>query len=118
MLFCDWLNTFEGACTLSSCAGHPPSDTEGESSGYLWVWFDKKSNKQFRKHVFSLPRPPIEFVRHAYLDNAGWQQGLGKQREVVEFIFAGNNKGPGALDESLSALWGFLERILVTRRGI
>ena len=105
--FCNWLNTFDGVCTLSSCAGHLPSDTEGEYSGVLWVWFDKKRTERFRKHVFELPRPPIEFVRQVYLDGSGQRQGTGNQKEIVEFTFAGNNKGPGALDESLSALQVF-----------
>ena len=110
--FCDWLNSFKGVCTLQSCAGHHPSEKNGASSGCLWVWFDKKMNRRFRKHVFELPRPPIESIRHIYLDYSGWRQGTGGEKEFVEFIFAGNDKGPEALDQSLSALRGFLEPLL------
>ena len=89
--FCDWINTFNGMCTLQSCTGHPPRAGQGASAGVLWVWLDREYTDLFRLRVYDLVQHPlIEKVQHVY---ARWG-------EFAEIIFKGNESGQ--LVESLS----------------
>ena len=103
--FCDWLNSFEGICTLQSCAGHPPRKGHGASCGVLWVWLDHEFTNLFRLRVYDLVQNQlIERVSQTY----------SKWGEFVDIAFKGNESGH--LTESLTALETFFRK-LIDERG-
>jgi hypothetical protein len=80
---CDWLNSFDGVCTLQSCAGHRIGSLI-HSKGVLWIWLDEKLAAQFRERAFELAmNPQIESVSQVY---SIWG-------EYVAIIFRGNECG-------------------------
>lgn len=97
--FCDWLNSFDGVCTLQSCEGHRERMGHVATSGVLWIWFDKKLAEEFRSRAFEIVTPPIERVSQVYSGSM----------EYVEVVFNGTESGQ--LQESLAILGSFIESL-------
>jgi hypothetical protein len=102
--WCERLNALAGVCTLQSCAGHAPaSPDEGAYSGNLWLWLSEEWAHRFYERGFYLSTiPGIERVR---IMLSSWGQ------EIVDIDFAGNEHGPGFLDQSMRSIVRFFHAL-------
>ena len=99
--FCDWLNQFDGVCTLQSCAGHKPRDGNPYfDQAHLWVWLDDQIIERLLPLLNDAVKPPIDKISIC-------RQPWGK---YVSIVFKGNECDQ--LDVSLIALESLFTTIL------
>lgn len=97
----DQLNSIEGICTVQSCAGHLPETSDGGIyPGSLWLWMEETTQDWFREHVW-------ELVSQDCIEQAAILYGRERTKDVVEILFAGNERG--RLAESSQAILKFFK---------
>ena len=106
---CDRINKLSGVCTQQSCAGHPPIAGSGIYPGNLWLWFDESTFNAFLRHAPALAEDPsmesIDLLYGRYRPH--------DRRVVASLSFAGDERGPDALEHSGDIIYRFLLRLSV-----